>query len=253
MDCRQLALKRTHSKAVSSSSKRIFIAVPMPDTCSFPHSLHLSHPTQSMMRETLRKWDLNWSLRICCQQRNDRTHHRVSTTKHGRLVKTLVHVVALRQAENRLERVLCSEVVLEQCLPVAGRRSDTDVVSFEVRRRPGYSSQQKNRIKVDIRQTFRMGCQAGDKALQIRRLLSAGLLCTYPFPSGLIEILVTDVDGDGRMKACCQRLCRSLTRDHPVVHSLLLAHVRVVRLDHLCSKPFTQAAKRVGRRGRDSC
>ena len=55
----------TYSRAFSSSSNRILSAVPSPETWSLPHSRHLSHPTQSMMRETLRKCDLNCSLRSC--------------------------------------------------------------------------------------------------------------------------------------------------------------------------------------------
>lgn len=55
----------THFKALSSSSNRIFKAVPMPETCSFPHKRHLSHPTQSMMRDTFLKWLLNCSLSNC--------------------------------------------------------------------------------------------------------------------------------------------------------------------------------------------
>ena len=37
--------------------------MPIPDTWSLPHSRHLSHPTQSMMRETFRKCVLNCSFR----------------------------------------------------------------------------------------------------------------------------------------------------------------------------------------------
>jgi hypothetical protein len=41
-------------------------------TCSFPHSLHLSQPTQSMMREMLRKCCRNSSFnsRACCPPLN---------------------------------------------------------------------------------------------------------------------------------------------------------------------------------------
>lgn len=55
----EAATRSTYSKALSSSSKRIFNAVPIPEICSFPHSLHLSHPVQSRILETFLKLCLN--------------------------------------------------------------------------------------------------------------------------------------------------------------------------------------------------
>lgn len=37
--------------------------MPRPDVCTLPHSRHLSQPTQSMMRDTFRKWSLNSSFK----------------------------------------------------------------------------------------------------------------------------------------------------------------------------------------------
>lgn len=48
--------------AFSSNENKSFRAVATPVTCVFPHSLHLSQPTQSMMRDTLRKCSLNSTL-----------------------------------------------------------------------------------------------------------------------------------------------------------------------------------------------
>jgi len=59
---------RTYWRAFSSSSKRIFNAVPSPVVCTFPHRRHLSQPTQSMIRVIFRKWALNSSLSICHNQ-----------------------------------------------------------------------------------------------------------------------------------------------------------------------------------------
>lgn len=52
----------THSNAFSSISKRTLSAVAIPVVWILPHNLHLSHPTQSMMRVTFLKCDLNSSL-----------------------------------------------------------------------------------------------------------------------------------------------------------------------------------------------
>lgn len=46
------------------SEKRIFKAVPSPVTCNLPHKRHLSHPTQSMILDMLRKWSLNSIFRL---------------------------------------------------------------------------------------------------------------------------------------------------------------------------------------------
>lgn len=50
----------------------IFSAVPRPCTWSFPHNLHLSHPTQSIIVDMLRKWKRNSSFNFwaCCPPEN---------------------------------------------------------------------------------------------------------------------------------------------------------------------------------------
>ena len=64
IDARSKAVGLVGSKG---PEKRIFKAVPSPCVCNFPHSLHFSQPTQSMMRVMLRKWWRNssFSFRAC--------------------------------------------------------------------------------------------------------------------------------------------------------------------------------------------
>ena len=50
--------------AISSSSNRTFKAVAKPVVCTLPQRRHLSQPTQSIMRETFLKCDLNSSFKI---------------------------------------------------------------------------------------------------------------------------------------------------------------------------------------------
>jgi len=57
--------KNPYSKFFSSSSKRTFRAVARPVVWTFPQSLHLSHPMQSMIRLTFLKCCLNSSFRTC--------------------------------------------------------------------------------------------------------------------------------------------------------------------------------------------
>ena len=58
--------RRTGAGASGDASveKSSLSAVPRPVTCSLPHKRHLSHPTQSMMRDTFRKCSLNSDLMI---------------------------------------------------------------------------------------------------------------------------------------------------------------------------------------------
>lgn len=55
--------RRTYSSAFSSSSKRILSAVATPVVCTLPQSLHLSHPTQSIILVTFLKCALNSSFK----------------------------------------------------------------------------------------------------------------------------------------------------------------------------------------------
>ena len=61
-------LGETDSSAFSSSSNKILSAVPTPETWSLPQRRHLSHPTQSMIMDTLRNLSLNSCL-ISCRKR----------------------------------------------------------------------------------------------------------------------------------------------------------------------------------------
>ena len=54
----------TYSNAFSSISNKTLRAVATPDVCTLPHRRHLSQPTQSIIRDTLRKCVLNSSFTI---------------------------------------------------------------------------------------------------------------------------------------------------------------------------------------------
>ena len=53
----------------------ILRAVPTPATCTLPHSLHLSHPTQSIIRDMFLKWPRNSSYSGRQWHRERRVHH----------------------------------------------------------------------------------------------------------------------------------------------------------------------------------
>jgi len=59
---------KPYSRFFSSSSKRTFKAVARPVVWIFPQSLHLSHPTQSIIRVTFLKCCLISSLKICVKR-----------------------------------------------------------------------------------------------------------------------------------------------------------------------------------------
>lgn len=155
----------THSSAFSSSSNRIFRAVPMPDTCSFPHSLHLSHPTQSMIRETLRKCVLNCSLSTCNVSfgpliTRATTHNSIGTGKERLLVKTSCNPSPFRHPQHLAQSLLRLLVPgpfqlksrIEACLYGSSRhwRRSGDVVSLQIWSCPRYGTEKENGVKVHV-------------------------------------------------------------------------------------------------------
>lgn len=124
------------------------------------------------------------------------THDSVGSCEKVPLVETICHAVCRGEVEHLFERrsglgvdgLLGAGFRVEQATYWCG----TNVVRLEVWSGSGRRAEQQHRVEVDVGEAFGVGGEAGDKALEVGGPL-AGLL---------VEIVVADVYGYGRVETC---------------------------------------------------